>query len=768
MHLKKLGGGGLAALVFVIGIQWSVMPLTPLADSTIPEVESLGALGPINVTTLLVEFPDCPHETHYQQQHDIVYQNVSSLYREESFERASIIGQSRNWTMVSQNKLFYARGLLSSENDTESEEASVGAEYFRREVLSMFSWVPANFTEQILILYSGAWSVHPHNTKEELSVSGDNMTCRVSVSFEGNSSDVIQTIAHELGHGIGLPDYYKKDNDYYEDYGEYYGPWALMATGSHFCGYSKLVLGWIDKGQLLEITSNTSLYLEGVDRPGKATKLARVKIDNEHYYLVESRMEPQQPGILISLVDLTRLQGGYGRLSVVRSFRAADQNSPYGAYFMVGEAYSDAANGIRIEAAYNDSRGVVVDVRFGRYDRPLVTRSPWPHSDDATAVAATNQYGEVFLAVRDTSPTSNRQDISVYELTSDGPFLLYTTPINMTCANPNLLIYNHRPWIVYEGRTNSSQSVFLQDSGGAVLLSGNKTAGTPAAAVLWSRIYVGYESYSNSARSIEFLSTDTRHVEHLDELRLSARSGRTPSKPDLSGRTSLTVSVVWDGKDVELLRRDSEGWTSVNYIYTSRCHRQVICCIQGTDTAIAVTEQKGDTALSSVYFLDRSGDQMQQIGLYRGIARELFSMNGVWAYIETDGEGRIVNAMNRQFSTGSQMEIPWRYGQCIATGRGSIQGNPGVFAIVSNEGELRILKWFASTIPDRGLPRSIIQPARLLFTLLVTVVIVGTTAYMTRTRNPETNSFREIIGDGVRQKPNWHDWQDSDVASHGS
>src|SRR6185436_11558433 len=62
----------------------------------------------------------------------------------------------------------------------------------------------------------------------------------------------IGTIAHETGHGLGLPDFYDTDPSDQDD-SEGIGNWGLMGSGnytkpmspSYMEGFSRLQLGWV-------------------------------------------------------------------------------------------------------------------------------------------------------------------------------------------------------------------------------------------------------------------------------------------------------------------------------------------------------------------------------------------------------------------------------------------------------------------------------------------------------------------------------------------
>ena len=105
----------------------------------------------------------------------------------------------------------------------------------------------------------------------------------------------VGVIAHELGHFLGLPDYYD-----YENPGEGTGSYDLMANSwgfdfsqnciPHMSAYNKIVLGWINANEI-EHGEEGRYVLRRVEE--YSTKVKAFKIDHNmnpgEYFLIENR-----------------------------------------------------------------------------------------------------------------------------------------------------------------------------------------------------------------------------------------------------------------------------------------------------------------------------------------------------------------------------------------------------------------------------------------------------------------------------------------------
>ena len=124
----------------------------------------------------------------------------------------------------------------------------------------------------------------------------------------------IGVVAHEAGHGFGIPDLY--DTDASDGDGNGIGEWGLMGSGNwnqpespaHMEAHSKAFLGWID---VVTITADTTLTIEPIIESGTAYRINVGHVSNE-YFLLENRQQLGSDsflngtGLLIFHVDSTR------------------------------------------------------------------------------------------------------------------------------------------------------------------------------------------------------------------------------------------------------------------------------------------------------------------------------------------------------------------------------------------------------------------------------------------------------------------------------
>ena len=131
------------------------------------------------------------------------------------------------------------------------------------------------------------WNSEPDYLARDTSPNGDpvrvgSTPSRGAILQQGSFAQTVGTMAHEFGHGLGLPDLYDHAYATPEEDSAGIGRWGLMGWGAHgwngddgpnpFCAWSSEQLGWIgrDNDQLVEIMRDTTeltladLYQEGV------------------------------------------------------------------------------------------------------------------------------------------------------------------------------------------------------------------------------------------------------------------------------------------------------------------------------------------------------------------------------------------------------------------------------------------------------------------------------------------------------------------------
>jgi len=195
-------------------------------------------------------------------------------------------------------------------------------------------------------------------------------------------------IAHEMGHGFGLPHANNSDGD-----GDPYdSPWDVMSSaagyavddpvygnlGKHVTTYHKDVLGWLDPAEVFELEQVGSHTLE-IDPLGSATtsdyRMARIQITgSNHYYTVEVReavgdYEADIPGtgagdrkVIIHEVLTSRSQPAW---VVDADVPPADYADTEGVMWRTGETFVDPANEIAVEILAETATGFMVRISLG-------------------------------------------------------------------------------------------------------------------------------------------------------------------------------------------------------------------------------------------------------------------------------------------------------------------------------------------------------------------------------------------------------------------
>jgi len=193
-------------------------------------------------------------------------------------------------------------------------------------------------------------------------------------------------LAHEMGHGFGLPHANNSDGDA----DPYDNPWDVMSGAwynvvgdapfgwqpKHISAWSRDHLGWIDAGRKLRITANGRYEGIVLDRASLAgstnTQMIEVLLPGEpasHYYVIEARLkvpfyEAALAGnaVIIHEVRTTRTEPAW---SVDADVPPADVSNNAGSMFVVGESWTAPNDAFQVDVVSQTPDGFIVDIRRG-------------------------------------------------------------------------------------------------------------------------------------------------------------------------------------------------------------------------------------------------------------------------------------------------------------------------------------------------------------------------------------------------------------------
>jgi len=216
-------------------------------------------------------------------------------------------------------------------------------------------------------------------------------------------------IAHEMGHGFGLPHSSGSYGLTYDNKWDVMSDsWANCSRSTsptygclaqHTISYHKVRLGWIGTGQRFEATDGiATITLERLALPETGNyRMAIIPIGGSatHFYTVEVRRwagyDVKLPGeaVIIHEVDTTRLNPAH-----VMDADGNGNTGDAGAMWTVGESFSDVANEVTVSVDSATSSGFVVTIWLGILppptSTPTATSTPTQTATSAPTLTATS------------------------------------------------------------------------------------------------------------------------------------------------------------------------------------------------------------------------------------------------------------------------------------------------------------------------------------------------------------------------------------------
>lgn len=365
---------------------------------------TMPAVGKVRVLLLAVSFPDCAHEPALTDEQitaqcfgpadseSLSYpmESISAYYQRASYNRLTIEGDAFQYTAKDAIGSYagYADKLTNEIFAALDDTVDFSRYDFDRDGVmdAVIIAVPGNADKT-------AW--HPHTNLFPGRQTYDGVRIGSRSIGRGSLKERAafnSTWAHELGHAMGLPDYYKYENQtdgYYGLNGD--AGWELMDdAGGDLSAFSKLMLGWYAESEIQIYRGGTqSFRLESAQNVPSLLLIPRGELNGflSEYFILEyqtaagnnhaffsglSIYKPfQEGGLRILHCDATVCQGvrapelkwnNYGKYydksnGKQRILRLADE-AEGGTFFRTGETVTGSVSGFRW---YDDSGGQTVD-----------------------------------------------------------------------------------------------------------------------------------------------------------------------------------------------------------------------------------------------------------------------------------------------------------------------------------------------------------------------------------------------------------------------
>ncbi|QBB71977.1 hypothetical protein ELE36_17295 [Pseudolysobacter antarcticus] len=383
------------------GKRIAVMPAQLLADKTQPELLAVESMVPIDAAIDAMNAPNavigtqawvsilCKFSDNVTEPKDLTYfgnmlsnqsGRLDDYWRTVSYGKVNVAGSmAYGWFVLPHPRAFYIPANGSANLSQLFSDCTAAADSTVN--FSLFVGINQMFNDN---LDCCAWGGSRYTTL-------DGKTGSWRVTWEppwGYQNEA--PLAHEMGHGFGLP--HANNSDLDTD--PYDNPWDVMsdawhnaasdttygAQPKHINVYDRDKLGWIDAARKLVISlpgnypnlqldrasliGSTHLQMIQVSLPGAATT---------HYYVIEARKkiaasyESNLAGdaVIIHEVDQTRAEPSW---SVDTDIPPANVSNNEGSMFKVGESWNAPAGAFSLHVDSSTTDGFVLSLTRGAED----------------------------------------------------------------------------------------------------------------------------------------------------------------------------------------------------------------------------------------------------------------------------------------------------------------------------------------------------------------------------------------------------------------
>ncbi len=328
----------------------------PMAMSVVPNT-----LGEQKVLVLLVNFLDKQTQPYtIQQARDLVFGTVNNYYREVSYQQTWLTGEVFGWYTLPINTGDCYGDQIANHAKQAAAAAGVNLSAYNRYIY-VFPSMSCGYT---------GWANIGGNPSEAWI----------------NGSLTLRTVAHELGHCLGL--YHATAMDCHPntvgsscptvEYGDIVDMMGKPGITGHFHAYQKERLGWLNYGASPPATTvqSSGIYrIDPYESVGSTSKALKILKSTDAYgrktwYYVEVRRPIGFDSFVSSnsavmngvIVHMCTETGGYDNYLLDIT---GDSTSWSDAPLTVGHSFNDPNTGMTITPVSVDNTGAAVNISFG-------------------------------------------------------------------------------------------------------------------------------------------------------------------------------------------------------------------------------------------------------------------------------------------------------------------------------------------------------------------------------------------------------------------
>ncbi len=330
--------------------------------------------GNVKVPIFLVDFPDYPHSSQ-QTPLDVAlafnentlnndpYKSVNNYYDVSSYQQLNLTGQVYDWIRAPKERDFYSdESLLSMVLNYKNSAVD----------FSQFDSNNDGYIDGMIVIFTGpeveATPWWGHSNIASYPIDGKSTAGFAFIPYETRYGEFdIQTSLHEIGHCLGLPDYYDYNASIGLDGGVGGADMMDSAWGDHNA-FSKYLLGWINPTVIQRGDSELISLREFESYPDAVIVLPVGWLSDREFFITQYRypgigMDPVagpsgssiKPGLWIWHVDATleetginyRYNNQYTDRKLLRLMEADGleqieaNNDPHTASFNDGDLYTE-------------------------------------------------------------------------------------------------------------------------------------------------------------------------------------------------------------------------------------------------------------------------------------------------------------------------------------------------------------------------------------------------------------------------------------------